>query len=50
MRIGWIQLYYERYFCGIEKKIKEELGFRCLEVDAIGYLVVHLYGKKLLDF
>jgi len=35
---------------GIEKKVKEKLAYRCLEVDTFGYLVEHLEGEEWLDF
>ena len=41
---------HKRSFGGIEKKVKEELGTRCFEVDAFGYLVEHLEGQAWLDF
>ena len=34
----------------MEKKVKEELGLRGLEVDSIVYLVEHLEGEKWPDF
>jgi len=35
---------------GLEKKVKEVLGFWSLEVDAFGYLVEYLEGEKYPDF
>ena len=40
----------KRAFSGMEKKVKEELGPRCLEANAFGYLVEHLEGEKWLEF
>jgi len=40
---------YERYFGGVEKQVKEELGSKSLEVDGIGYLE-QLEGEELPDF
>jgi len=41
---------YKGCFGCVEKKVKEELDPRSLEVDTIGYLVEHLDGQELPNF
>ena len=41
---------YNRGFSSLEKKVKEDLGNRSLEVHAIDYLVENLEGEELSDF
>ena len=36
-------------FGRFEKKVKEEFDPTSVEVDAVGYLVVHLEGENFLD-